>query len=161
LLDRPKTHQWCCLRCAECWVLSSFFNEGDRLIEGIGTIRNNAKGKDFARKGVVKAVKQPPRFVDGMNRCEAEAAPGKTNPYVKYTEQTMDQRTVLASLHASSRDAGARRELDISVVPRRKGKDRGDFRKAPVLLTRPILEQYFSMSLASASRKLVSGITVL
>jgi hypothetical protein len=122
---------------AVCSVLSLFLNEGDRLLQGIGTIRNNAKGKDFARKGVVKAVKQPPRFVDGMNRREAEAAPGKTNPYVKYTEQTMDQRTVLASLHASSHDAGARRELDISVVPRRKGKDRGDFRKAPVLLTRP------------------------
>jgi hypothetical protein len=65
----------------------------------------------------------------------------------------MDQRDVLASC---SGDAGASREVDISVVPRRKGKDRGDFRTGPLLLTRPILEQYFSMSLASASLKLVS-----
>ena len=46
-------------------------------------------------------------------------------------------------------------QRDFAILPRRKAKDQNPVGRAPVLLTKPLLEKYFGMSLSSASKELV------
>jgi hypothetical protein len=63
---------------------------------------------------------------------------------------------LFGSLHgqrAAQRVGGQR---DFAILPRRKAKDQNPVGRAPVLLTKALLEKYFGMSLSSASKELVS-----
>ncbi len=63
----------------------------------------------------------------------------------------------LHSQRAAQRVAGQR---DFAILPRRKAKDQNPVGRAPVLLTKALLEKYFGMSLSSASKELVIVIDV-
>jgi hypothetical protein len=65
----------------------------------------------------------------------------------------------LTGQHPAQRQVCGQR--DFAILPRRKATDQNPVGRAPVLLTKQLLEKYFGMSLSSASKELVSSLSCI